>query len=79
VQPVSDENPYPNTPASRIPLLIPIKGAEIGVRTAAIPHLQSTLSLRYLRSGSELQQSGDTGGAVPSAQPSNRYGVESAN
>ena len=79
VQPVSDENPYPNTPASRIPLLIPTKGAEIGVRTAAIPHLQSTLSLWYLRSGSELQQSGDTGGTVPSAQPSNRYGVEWAN
>ena len=37
VQPVSDENPYPNTPASRIPLLIPTKGAEIGVRTAAAP------------------------------------------
>jgi len=79
VQPISDENPYPNTPASRIPLLIPTKGAEIGVRTAAAPHLQSTLSLWYLRSASELQQSGDTGGTVPSTQPSNRYGVEWAN
>ncbi|HEX3875900.1 MAG TPA: TonB-dependent receptor, partial [Bryobacteraceae bacterium] len=79
VQPVSDENPYPNTPASRIPLLIPTKGAEIGVRTAVLPHLQSTLSLWYLRSASELQQSGDTGGTVPSSQPGNRYGVEWAN
>ena len=79
VQPVSDENPYPNTPASRIPLLIPTKGAEIGVRSSAVPHLQSTLSLWYLRSASELQQSGDTGGTVPSTQPSNRYGVEWAN
>ena len=79
VQPVSGENPYPNTPASRIPLLIPTKGAEIGVRTVAVPHLQSTLSLWYLRSASELQQSGDTGGTVASAQPSNRYGVEWAN
>jgi len=79
VQPVSEENPYPNTPASRIPLLIPTKGAEIGVRTAALPHLQSTVSLWYLRSASELQQSGDTGGTVPSTQPSNRYGVEWAN
>ena len=79
VQPVSDENPYPGTPASRIPLLIPTKGGEIGMRTAALPHLQSTLSLWYLRSASELQQSGDTGGTVPSAQPSNRYGVEWAN
>jgi hypothetical protein len=79
VQPVSDENPYPNTPASRIPVLIPTKGAEVGLRTSALPHLQSTLSLWYLRSASELQQSGDTGGTVPSTQPSNRYGVEWAN
>jgi len=79
VQPVSDENPYPNTPASRIPLLIPTKGAEVGVRTSAVSHLQSTVSLWYLRSASELQQSGDTGGTVPSTQPSNRYGVEWAN
>ena len=79
VQPVSDENPDPNTPASRIPLLIPTKGAEVGVRIAALPHLQSTFSLWYLRSASELQQSGDTGGTVASSQPSNRYGIEWAN
>ncbi len=79
VQPVSDENLYPNTPASEIPLLIPTKGAEVGLRTSAAEHLQSTLSLWYLRSASELQQSGDTGGTVPSAQSSNRYGVEWAN
>ena len=79
VQPVSDANPYPNTPASRIPLLIPTKGAEVGVRSVAVPHLQSTLSFWYFRSASELQQSGDTGGTVASAQPSNRYGVEWAN
>jgi hypothetical protein len=79
VQPISDENPYPNTPASRIPVLIPTKGVEVGVRSSALRHLQSTLSLWYLRSASELQQSGDTGGTVPSTQPSNRYGVEWAN
>jgi outer membrane receptor protein involved in Fe transport len=79
VQPVSGENPYPNTPASKISPLIPTKGAEIGVRTLAIPHLQSTLSLWYLHSASELQQSGDTGGTVASRQPSNRHGVEWAN
>jgi hypothetical protein len=79
LQPVSGENPYPNTPASRIPLLIPTQGTEVGVRTTVLPHLQSTLSLWYLRSASELQQSGDTGGTVPSRQPSNRYGVEWSN
>ena len=79
VEPVSRDNPYPDTASSRIPLLIPTKGGEVGVRTVAIPHLQSTVSLWYLRSASELQQSGDTGDTVPSAQPSNRYGVEWAN
>ena len=79
VEPISAENPYPNTPASRIPLLIPTKGAEIGIRTSAVKNLQTTLSFWYLHSASELQQSGDTGGTVPSSQPSNRYGVEWAN
>ncbi len=79
VEPVSADNPYPNTPASKIPALVPTKGGEIGVRTVAVPHLQSTLSLWYLRSASELQQSGDTGGTTASAQSSNRYGVEWAN
>jgi len=79
VEPVSGENPYPNTPATPIPPLIPTKGGEVGVRTAALPHLQSTLSLWYLHSASELQQSGDTGGTTASRQPSQRYGVEWAN
>jgi outer membrane receptor protein involved in Fe transport len=59
--------------------LIQTKGAEIGVRTLAVPKLQSTVSLWYLYSASELLQDGDTGGTVPSEQPSNRYGVELAN
>jgi len=79
VEPISGENPYPNTPATPIPPLIPTKGAEIGARTLATPHLQSTLSVWYLHSASELQQSGDTGGTTASRQPSNRYGIEWAN
>jgi len=79
VQPVSAENPFPNTPSSKITPLVQTKGAEIGVRTLAVPYLQSTLSLWYLRSDSELQQAGDTGGTVASKQPSNRYGIEWAN
>ena len=79
VQPVSAANPYPNTPVAPIPPLVPTKGAEVGVRSAAVSHLQSTLSLWYLHSASELQQDGDTGGTVASQQPSNRYGVEWAN
>jgi|HubBroStandDraft_1064217.scaffolds.fasta_scaffold16878_2 outer membrane cobalamin receptor len=79
VEPVSADNPFPNTPVARIPALIPTKGAEVGVRTLLVPHLQNTLSLWYLHSASELQQDGDTGDTVASAQPSNRYGVEWAN
>jgi hypothetical protein len=78
-EPVSPDYPYPNTPCAKIPLLIQTKGAEVGVRTLALPHLQSTLSLWWLHSNSELEQDGDTGGTVPSEQSSNRYGVEWAN
>jgi len=77
-EPISPDNPFP-TATSRIPALVPTKGGEVGVRTAALPHLQSTFSLWYLRSASELQQDGDTGGTVASASPSNRYGFEWAN
>jgi len=79
VEPVSADNPYPNTPVAKIPPLVPTKGGEIGVRSATVLHLQSTISLWYLHSASELQQDGDTGGTVASEQPSNRYGVEWAN
>lgn len=79
VEPISAENPFPDTPAKKIPGLIQTKGAEIGVRTLALPHLQSTLSLWYLYSDSELMQAGDTGSTVASKQPSNRYGIEWAN
>jgi TonB dependent receptor-like, beta-barrel/Carboxypeptidase regulatory-like domain/TonB-dependent Receptor Plug Domain len=79
VEPISGENPYPNVPAKPIPPLIPTKGGEVGMRTLAVPHLQSTVSVWYLHSASELQQSGDTGGTVASQQPSQRYGIEWAN
>ncbi|HEY3741349.1 MAG TPA: TonB-dependent receptor [Bryobacteraceae bacterium] len=79
VEPVSADNPYPNTAVARIPALVQTKGAEVGVRTLSARHLQSTVSLWYLRSDSELQQDGDTGSTVASKQPSNRYGVEFAN
>jgi outer membrane receptor protein involved in Fe transport len=78
IQPISPDYPFP-TPSTPITPLVPTKGGEIGVRSLAVPHLQSTLSLWYLYSASELQQSGDTGGTIPSASPSNRSGVEWAN
>ena len=78
MEPISPDFPFP-TPATPISPLVQTKGAEVGVRTLAIPHLQSTLSLWYLHSNSELQQDGDTGATVASASPSNRYGIEWAN
>ena len=79
VEPVSPDNPYPNTLKPKISPLVQTKGGEIGVRTSAVPHLQSTLALWYLRSNSELLQDGDTGGTSASEQSSNRYGLEWAN
>jgi hypothetical protein len=84
-EPVSPDNPYYNTPIydtpnpNKIVFLVQTKGGEIGVRTVAIPHLQSTVEIWYLHSNSELLQDGDTGGTSPSAQPSNRYGIEVGN
>ena len=77
-EPISPDNPFP-TSSTPISPLVQTKGGEIGVRTAAIPHLQSTLALWYLHSNSELQQDGDTGGTSASDQSSNRYGIEFAN
>jgi len=77
-EPISPDNPFP-TPSTPISPLVQLKGGEFGTRIAAVPHLESTVSLWYLRSNSELQQDGDTGGTVASEQSSNRYGVEWAN
>jgi outer membrane receptor protein involved in Fe transport len=77
-EPISPDYPFP-TSSTPIPPLVQTKGAEIGVRTSLVAHLQSTFSLWYLHSNSELQQDGDTGGTVATEQSSNRYGVEWAN
>jgi len=76
VEPVSPDNPYHGTLNTKITPLVQTKAGEIGVRTVAVPHLQSTLALWYLRSNSELLQDGDTGGTSASEQSSNRYGLE---
>jgi len=79
-EPVSPDYPFYNTPNPiKIPFLVQTKGAEVGVRTGAVPHLQSTFELWYLHSNSELLQDGDTGGTTPSYESSNRYGIEFAN
>src|SRR5271156_1729599 len=79
-EPVSPAYPYYNTlNPIKIPFLVQTKGAEVGVRTSAVPNLRSTISLWYLHSNSELLQDGDTGGTTPSVESSNRYGIEVGN
>jgi hypothetical protein len=58
--------------------LVRAKGAEVGVRTVAIPHVQSSVSLWSLSLASELVFSGDAG-TTEAGRPSHRYGVEWAN
>ena len=67
-EPVSPDYPYYNSPTPvPVPFLAQTKGAEVGVRTSAVPHLQSTVEIWYLHSNSELLQDGDTGGTTPSS------------
>jgi outer membrane receptor protein involved in Fe transport len=66
------------TSADRVTPLVRAKGAEVGVRTVAIPHLQSTLAIWTLNLASELVFNGDVGATEPS-RPSHREGIEWAN
>jgi outer membrane receptor protein involved in Fe transport len=54
------------------------KGAEVGLRTVALRHLQSTVTLWRLDLASELVFVGDAG-TTESGRPSRRWGVELAN
>ena len=68
----------PTTPQDTAPFLVRSRGAEIGVRTKAIPNLDSSISLFYLHQGSELVFEGDTGTTSP-GPPSTRTGIEITN
>jgi hypothetical protein len=65
-------------PAAKVPLLVQQRGGEVGVRSTAIPQLQTTFALWYLASNSELVFDGDTGDTVPTPA-SERYGIEFSN
>ncbi len=68
----------PTTPEGSSPFLVRSQGAEIGVRTKAIPNLDSSISLFYLHQDSELFFDGDTGDTT-AGLPSQRTGVEFTN
>ena len=71
-------DPATGEPADRVTPLVRAKGAEVGVRTVAIPHLQTSLALWTLDVASELVFVGDAG-TTEAGRPSHRYGVEWAN
>ncbi|MBQ0960129.1 TonB-dependent receptor [Ideonella sp. 4Y11] len=58
-----------------VPGLVPQRGWELGLRTEAVPGLQSSLALWQLRSASELVYVGDAG-ATEASGASTRRGIE---
>ena len=68
----------PDTKLASSPLLVRTRGAEVGVRTKALPGLDSSISLFVLDQASELIFSGDAGDTEAS-RSSRRYGIEVTN
>ena len=71
-------DPVTGEPAERVTPLARARGAELGLRTVRIPHLQSSVALWTLSLDSELIFIGDAGN-TEAGRPSHRYGVEWAN
>ena len=71
-------DPNSGEPVDRVTPLARRRGAEVGVRTVAIPHLQTTFTLWTLGLDSELLFVGDAG-TTEAGRPSRRTGVEWAN
>jgi hypothetical protein len=75
-------NPDDSIVGTHLPVLVPARGGEVGIRTTAVGHLQSTVSLWYLHNDSELYFNGidaDNGQTTASEQATHRYGIEWAN
>ena len=71
-------DPKTGDPAQRVPALVRAKGVELGLRTALVPGLQTSLSVYRLDFGSELVFAGDAG-TTEAGRPSRRTGIELAN
>ena len=71
-------DPSTGEPADRVTPLARARGAELGVRTVRVPHLQSSVALWTLSLDSELIFVGDAG-TTEAGRPSHRYGVEWVN
>ena len=68
-------DPATQQAVNKVPALVKSKGEEIGVRTEAVPNLQSSLSLWRLTLASELVFAGDAG-TTEATRPSLRRGIE---
>ncbi len=75
----TSQDPTTGQPVQRALPIAQTEGAEVGVRTLAVPNLQSTLTFWALKLQSELVFDGDIGTNVPSPYHSFREGVEWAN
>jgi len=71
-------DPATGDPATRVPALVRSKGEEIGLRTEAVPNLQTSISLWRLTLASELVFVGDAG-TTEASRPSLRRGIEWSN
>jgi hypothetical protein len=71
-------DPATKNPAAKVPALVRSKGEEIGIRTEAVPNLQSSISLWRLELASELVFAGDAG-TTEASRPSLRRGIEWSN
>ncbi len=71
-------DPTTGEPATRVEPLVRAEGFEVGLRSAAIRGLQTTLTLHRLDLDSELVFVGD-GGATEASRPSRRIGIEWTN
>ncbi|HXG90502.1 MAG TPA: TonB-dependent receptor [Vicinamibacterales bacterium] len=71
-------DPVTGDAAERVTPLARARGAEAGMRSVAIPHLQTSVSLWTLNLDSELLFIGDAG-TTEAGRPSHRYGIEWAN
>ncbi|WP_426114820.1 TonB-dependent receptor [Massilia sp. PWRC2] len=71
-------DPATGAPLTPVPGLVRSKGLELGMRTEAIPKMQTALSLYRLDFASELTYVGDEG-TTEAGRPSRRYGIELSN
>jgi len=72
------ESPIDGSPLQASPFLVKTRGAEVGLRSKAIPGLTSAVSLFMLDSASEILFVGDAGDTEAS-RLSRRYGIEWTN